>query len=112
MYHTVAVKSPFPYDEQMLLNEAKIYNAFPRKIQDSYTPVVPKFYGCYAPSIEAFDRDNNRNNGCDDLNEEKRIIVRNCLNFIAPILLLEACGERVHVESLSHTDRWAHKITR
>jgi hypothetical protein len=100
----------------MLLNEAKIYNAFPRKLQDGDAPIVPKFYGYYVPSTEAFDRDDNGNNGVsgddDGLNEEEWKTVRTLFGFISPILLLEACGKQVHTRSLSQTDKWAHNFNK
>jgi hypothetical protein len=95
----------------MLLNEAKIYNAFPRKLQDGDAPVVPKFYGYYVPSIEAFDRDDNCNNDrSDDLDEKQWETVRKMLEGISPILLLEACGEEVCSPFLSYEDKWAHNF--
>ena len=92
----------------MLLEEAKVYNAFPRDLQDGDIPVVPKFYGYYAPSIEAFDRDDS---GDDDggndygVDEEEWKSVRRVIKEITPILLLEACGKQVSTTRSSHDDR-------
>ena len=106
----VAVKySPSPHAErEMLLEEAKVYNAFPRDLQDGDIPVVPKFYGYYAPSTEAFDRDDS----CDDdggndygVDEEEWKSVRRVIKEITPILLLEACGKQVSTTRPSHNDR-------
>jgi hypothetical protein len=92
-------------EREMLLNEAKIYNAFPRDLQGGDVPVVPKFYGCYTPYIKVPDRvDNGNGNGNLDKEEWTREIMPECL--IAPILLLEACGKAVSTCSLSHSGRW------
>jgi hypothetical protein len=116
----VAVKFSLPYaSREMHLNEAKIYNAFPRNLQAGVAPIVPKFYGYYAPSTEVFDLDGGNGGGDDDLDKETRKAVRkvvrtDLLNTIPPILLIEACGKQVRSRYLSHTDRWArnfYKIT-
>ena len=87
----------------MLLEEAKVYNAFPRDLHDSDVLVVPKFYGYYAPSSEAFDRDDSGDDyGVD---EEEWKSVRRVIKEIAPILLLEACGKQVSTMRPSHDDR-------
>lgn len=92
----------------MLLEEAKVYNAFPRDLQDGDVPVVPKFYGYYVPSTEASDRDDS---GDDDggndygVDEEEWKSVRKVIKKITPILLLEACGKQVRTTRLSHDDR-------
>ena len=89
----------------MLLNEAKIYNAFPHDLQAGDVPVVPKFYGYYTPYIEVSDRVNNENeSGNLDKDEWTRETTPECM--IAPILLLEACGKAVHTCSLSNSGRW------
>jgi hypothetical protein len=112
----VAVKMSVPFSShEMLLNEAKIYNAFPRNLQDGDAPTVPKFYGYYVHSTEAFDWDygNNGGDNCsaeDDWKESRT----DMLNSIASILLLEACGKPVQTESLALSHRWArnfYKIT-
>jgi hypothetical protein len=54
----------------MLLNEAKIYNAFPRHLHRRDIPVVPKFYGYYVPHTEVFDQPDN-NNGSSYSGKEK-----------------------------------------
>lgn len=95
----------------MLLNEAKIYNAFPRELQAGNNPVVPKFYGYYVPSTEAFECDDNGNEGgsdddTDNFDEKEWNTVRSMLDVISPILLLEACGKDVQSHYLSDKDRW------
>jgi hypothetical protein len=90
----------------MLLNEAEIYNAFPRELQEgtSYAPpVVPKFYGYYVPSLEAFD------SHADDENfsKEERKCIRKVLKNHTPILLMEACGRQICAEDLPPSNRWA-----
>jgi len=97
--------SPQDDPEEMLRNEGQIYNAFPRHLQDPEcgAPAVPKFYGFYEPSVEAYKWDDNH-----DLNKEDSdsayVLIR---RHITPILLLEACGEIVLGHTLSNTDRWA-----
>ena len=103
----VAVKLSDPRDgeREMLLNEAKIYNAFPRDLQRGDVPVVPKFYGCYSPYIKGSDWDDNgEGNGNLDKEEWTREMMPKCM--ITPILLLEACGKAVRTRSLSHSGRW------
>jgi hypothetical protein len=74
----------------MLLNEAKVYTAFPRNLQDGVAPIVPKFCGYYAPSTEAFDLDDRNNGGGNSLDEGTWKIVRKyLLDFIPPTLLME-----------------------
>ena len=88
----------------MLPNEARIYNAFPRNLQDGDIPVVPKFYGYYAPSPEALELDDNGDS--DDLEVEKWKAMRNgLLKSKTSILLVEACGKQVDAENLSRKDR-------
>lgn len=92
----------------MLSNEAKIYNAFPRNLQDGEIPVVPRFYGYYAPSTEALEWDDNGNNGSGNdygLDEEEWKCVRERIKSLSPILLLEACGKQVSTVHLSHSDK-------
>jgi hypothetical protein len=89
----------------MLLNEAKIYNAFPHDLQGGDVPVVPKFYGYYRPYIEVSDWVNDENRS-GNLDKEKwtREKIPECM--MAPILLTEACGKAVHTRSLRHSGRW------
>ena len=106
MRGAVAVKLSKPHDDarEMLLNEAKIYNAFPHDLQAGDVPVVPKFYGYYTPYIEVSDRVNNENeSGNLDKDEWTRETMPKCM--IAPILLLEACGKAVCTRSLSDSGR-------
>lgn len=88
----------------MLLNEAKIYNAFPHDLQRGDVPVVPKFYGCYKPCFKASDPVGNAN-GSGNLDEEEwtETIPR---YMVGGILLLEPCGRAVRTHTLSHSDRW------
>ena len=107
----VAVKTSLPYaSHEMLLNEAKIYNAFPRNLQDGDAPTVPKFYGYYVHSTEVFDWD--YGNNCVD-NPLAVMWDRNrtdMLNTVTSILLLEACGKPVDTNSLALSHRWAHNF--
>jgi hypothetical protein len=76
-------------DRDMLWNEARIYNAFPRELQEASPdgpPVVPKFYGFYTPSV-AFDY--------PKVPAEDRTTVRKMIKSISPILLLEECGKQL-----------------
>ena len=104
----VAVKLSNPFDDgarEMLLNEAKIYNAFPHDLQGGDVPVVPKFYGCYAPCIKVSNRvDSGNGSGNLDKEEWAREMIPKCL--AAPFLLLEACGKPVRTGSLSYSGRW------
>jgi hypothetical protein len=97
----VAVKLSNPYDDarEMLLNEAKIYNAFPHDLQGGDVPVVPKFYGFYTPYID-------NGNGSGNLDKEEWTREMMPERLIMPILLLEACGKAVRTHSLSHSGRW------
>jgi len=102
----VAVKlaRPHPAEREMLLNEAKIYNAFPRDLQEGTShqpPVVPKFYGYYVPSREAFDSQSYK------FNEEDRKVVWKAIKGVTPLLLLEACGREIKAPLLSRTERCA-----
>ncbi|KAF8492213.1 hypothetical protein F5888DRAFT_1732125 [Russula emetica] len=101
----VAVKLSDPHNDQceMLMNEAKIYDAFPPDLQRGDVPIVPKFYGCYAPYIKLSDRVNNGNGG-GNLDKEgwTRETMPKCMSV--PILLLEACGRAVR-SSLSDSGR-------
>ena len=90
----------------MLLNEAKIYDAFPRELQEGTPyapPIVPKFYGYYVPSLEAFDSYAHD----DGFTKEERKDLRNMLLTIPAVLLLEACGNPISARDLSPTNRWA-----
>ncbi|KAH9986890.1 hypothetical protein BJV74DRAFT_774470 [Russula compacta] len=91
-------------DREMLLREAKIYNAFPRELQEGWhhvPPIVPKFYGYYVPSFEAFD-----NYGDDDkLSDTDRENVRKYIMRISPILLLEPCGKQIWASDLRVVER-------
>lgn len=92
----------------MLLNEAKIYNAFPRNLQDGDAPIVPKFYGYYVPSTEASDLDDSNHGDADGLDKEKWKAVRKALlGSNTSILLVEACGKPVGSCSLTGSARWA-----
>ncbi|KAJ7075256.1 hypothetical protein B0H15DRAFT_792105 [Mycena belliarum] len=101
---TVAAKTGFPGSEarQLLLNEGKIYGAFPAHLMEDWCglnlvapithpvpvhAVVPKFYGYYVPVRE-------------DIEREKQEAVRRfklsgsykAWQRMSPILLLEECG--------------------
>jgi hypothetical protein len=91
---------------QMLKDEAKIYNVFPRNLHRADVPVVPNFYGYYAPHTEVFDRVNNDNDKSilDEEEVKRGLLVIKC---IGPILLLEACGAAVRARALSDSGRWA-----
>ncbi|KAF8464801.1 hypothetical protein DFH94DRAFT_784617 [Russula ochroleuca] len=104
--HAVAVKFSLPYSShKMLLDEAKIYNAFPRDLQDGNTPIVPKFYGYYVRSTEVFDRDDGNNGGDNDLEKCWKSFQTVLLNSITSILLLEACGKPVNTDCLALSQR-------
>jgi len=102
----VAVKlaTPNPEAHEMLLNEAKIYNTFPRELQEGTSdqpPVVPKFYGYYVPSREGFDSQSYD----DKFTEEDRKAVWEAIKGVTPLLLLEACGKPIRATGLSCTER-------
>lgn len=89
----------------MLMDEARIYNAFPHDLQRGDDPVVPKFYGCYTPYFKVSDPVGNAN-GSGNLDKEEwtRETIPSCM--VGPILLLEPCGSAVRTHTLSHSDRW------
>jgi hypothetical protein len=109
---TVAVKMAKSQTSQreMLRNEAKIYNAFPRKLQEGSSnapPIVPKFYGYYVPSLKAFD-----STACDKFPKEEWVhldAIRDIVEEMTPILLLESCGEQV--QDLSSKNWWVQFFT-
>lgn len=89
----------------MFANEMKIYDMFPRELQESTPsspPVVPRYYGLYKPHTVDHYKD-------DDGDEEAASIVRShvskVLGGVGPILLLEPCGEPIKVETLSTSDK-------
>ena len=91
-------------EREMLLNEAKIYNAFPRELQEGSShapPIVPKFYGCYVPSLKAVDGHADD----DKFTQKEREYIRMMLERITPILLLESCGKEICAEDLSSINR-------
>jgi len=93
-----------PEEHKMLRYEAKIYEAFPRELQEGTSdqpPVVPKFYGYYMPSREGFDSQSYD----DKFTEEDRKAVWEVIEGISPLLLLEACGKPIQATGLSCTDR-------
>lgn len=102
MRGAVAVKfsNPQEHARDMLLNEAKIYNAFPRDLQGGDLPIVPKFYGCYMPYVKLLD-------GNGSANLDKKEWTRDSMpkSMSVPILLLEACGEAVR-SPLDYSRRW------
>ena len=101
---SVAVKlAKSSLDSDMLWTEGKIYNTFPRALQEGCLhapPVVPKFYGLYVPSEEL---------DYPELSAEELDAVREMIKGITPILLLEPCGQQVEDPSL--TDRYAAIIS-
>jgi hypothetical protein len=108
----VAVKlaKPSPEEREMLLHEAKIYNAFPRELQEGTTdqpPVVPKFYGYYVPSREAFDSQSYD----DKFTEEDRKAVWETIERVTPLLLLEPCGTPIEAVRLVCYTRCAKYLT-
>jgi hypothetical protein len=105
----VAVKiAMYWYEQDMLVNEAKIYDKFPYELQDftpSSTPIVPRFYGYYEPSCESVDGYKG-----DDGDEKDAITVREHVRmllqrFTSPLLLLEPCGVQVNVDMLSQSNK-------
>ena len=107
--YEVAVKVPmaFEEDKQMLVHEAKIYDKFPRELQESTPsspPVVPRFYGYYEPSCESLDNYKG-DDGDEELASKVRCWVQFIKAFIEPMLLLEPCGKQVEVERLSTSNK-------
>ncbi|KAI0290149.1 hypothetical protein BC826DRAFT_1028346 [Russula brevipes] len=90
-------------ERDMLLNEAKIYNAFASSLHEGcYShglPIVPKFYGYYVPSLGTLKYDD------DKLTEEDWKTVQQLLRHITPILLLEPCGKQIDPDRLSSESR-------
>ena len=93
---------------EMLLNEAKIYNAFPYDLQGGDVPVVPKFYGCYEPRIKVYGR---VYGGNGKLEKEEWTYETMPTHIGFPVLLLEACGKRVCNYRLSDSSRWERITT-
>ncbi|KAI0297776.1 hypothetical protein B0F90DRAFT_1869703, partial [Multifurca ochricompacta] len=95
MCGAVAVKLATLDEDKVLINEARIYSAFPRELQEGQgpdlPPIVPKFYGYYRASQEAF------NDQClvGEFTEAEREEIRMILRYISPLLLLEPCGQQI-----------------
>jgi len=94
---TIVAKTAFPRSEHrnLLHNEAKIFNSFPRHLSEEWCgynvitplswpvpvgPVVPKFYGYYMPTGENKD-------------------------VLSPILLMEECGTPVDPHQLTPEEK-------
>ena len=97
------------WDLDMLKNESNVYNQFPCELQESTPsspPVVPRFYGCYAPDWNDHSVDRYKD---DDGDEEAASVVRDhvreVLGIISHILLLEPCGKPIKVETLSVSNK-------
>jgi hypothetical protein len=95
------------WDLDMLKTEVAMYEKFPCELQESTPsspPVVPRFYGCYAPNGRSVDSYKD-----DDGDEEAASIVRThvleVLGTISHILLLEPCGKQIKVETLSTSNK-------
>lgn len=91
-------------ERDMLLHEAKIYNAFPRELQEGglhVPPIVPKFYGYYVPSLEEFDSYCDK----DKLSDADRDFIRCFIMGLTPILLLEPCGRSIRAQELPEAER-------
>jgi len=100
----VKIATPRPEEHEMLRYEAKIYEAFPRELQEGTSdqpPVVPKFYGYYKPSREGFDSQSYD----DKFTKEDRKAVWEEIKGITRLLLLEACGRSIQAKNVSCTDR-------
>lgn len=99
----VAAKSAFsrPSARELLQNEAKIYNWFPKHLMEDWCgynhvspvkdpvpvrPVVPKFYGYYVP-VRVVDG--------------KEVLCDEIKDFRSPILLMEECGQPVDPEDFT-----------
>jgi len=90
-------------DRDMLKNEAEIYDKFRATLQASSPPIVPKFYGFYAPSswgstCHYFDDEDGENT------QKVRHDAFYFVHYLGPILLLEFCGEPIRPERLSTID--------
>ncbi|KAI8989006.1 hypothetical protein BD414DRAFT_415253 [Trametes punicea] len=102
---TVAAKLAYPRctAHNLLRNEARVYDSFPKYVQEEYcgynivpqcrfpvpaTAIVPKFFGYYLPVDE---RGNVLDNHHDSCSEEKPCSVK----WPSPILLMEECGKPV-----------------
>ncbi|KAI9511040.1 hypothetical protein F5148DRAFT_437005 [Russula earlei] len=93
-------------DRRMLGGEGRIYNVFPRKLQEGCSqtpipvpPVVPKFYGYYAPSLAEFD-----GQAHDELNDEGGYPNRHMTASMSPILLLEQFGKPISAKDIYGAD--------
>ncbi|KAI0634600.1 hypothetical protein C8Q77DRAFT_1056782 [Trametes polyzona] len=87
----------------LLRNEARVYNSFPKHIQEEYcgynivpqcrfpvpaTAIVPKFFGYYLPVDERGKMLDNHHDDCDESYPCN-------VNWASPILLMEECGNPV-----------------
>ncbi|KAJ7906202.1 hypothetical protein B0H13DRAFT_1619636, partial [Mycena leptocephala] len=120
---TVAAKTGFSNEEarRLLLNEGKIYGAFPKHLQEDWCgmnlvapithpvpvhAVVPKFYGYYVPHEEEDeDEDAARTDEKDALCAFKRSASYQAWNKVSPILLLEECGSPILPQKFTADDR-------
>ncbi|KAJ7161989.1 hypothetical protein C8R43DRAFT_1063213 [Mycena crocata] len=111
---TVAAKTSFSNSEAraLLLNEGRIYDAFPKHLQEDWCglnlvapithpvpvhAVVPKFYGYYAPVREDVERDRQA--------AFKYSTSYQSWSRMSPILLLEECGSPIVPSKFSDDDR-------
>ncbi|KDQ52257.1 hypothetical protein JAAARDRAFT_198431 [Jaapia argillacea MUCL 33604] len=111
---TVAAKFAMPRSSarQLLDNEAKIYNQFPKHLMEEWCgynlvtpcmypmpvgPVAPKFYGYWVPDEEEGVEQGEVNE--DGKSKEKPKVER------SPILLLEECGTPIRPEDFNDDER-------
>jgi hypothetical protein len=95
------------WDLDMLKTEVTIYDKFPCGLQESTPsspPVVPRFYGSYGPDPDSADSYKD-----DDGDEEAASIVRahvrDVIETVSNVLLLEPCGEPIKVKTLSTSNK-------
>lgn len=90
-------------EREIFRNEAEIYDAFPRRLQEGWShgpPAVPKFYGYYVPSLKPFDKYLDDEKFPENYKNYLRLFER-----VSPILLLEPCGEPICAKDLNSIDK-------
>jgi hypothetical protein len=90
-------------DRDMLQHEAMVYDKFPCELQ-STPPVVPKFFGYYAPSCDSADSYEGEDGDEEDASIVRRDVRKLLQDTISPILLLEPCGKPIDSSVLSRSN--------
>ncbi|KAI9060027.1 hypothetical protein FKP32DRAFT_1578835 [Trametes sanguinea] len=112
---TVAAKLAYSQcsAHNLLRNEGRVYNLFPKHIQQEYcgynivpqcrfpvpaTAIVPKFYGYYVPVDEDGNMQDRHHDNCDETDPCR-------VDWPSPILLMEECGNPVEPDTFTIDQR-------